>query len=370
MADLRDVVKQCAERLERYGHPQRLGEQNTKANLIEPIIDALGWDIYDPDEVHREYRRLGSDNPVDYALLLRTPRLFIEAKGLGQNLGDRRWVNQMIVYASSAGVEWVVLTNGLEWRVYNAHARVPIDQKLFWSVRLDDPDKAVELLRLLSKENMRNNRIDEISKGVFADRQVCSELVSMFAGAEPSAELVEMLDRRLPNLTGDDIRSSLSRARATFDFPGPAGTPLPASAATTRIDQPPTIETAPPSAEVSGSAAAASARSPVSVAERRIRVVDMIDAGRLSPGAVLRGHYRRVTYEAELLADGRVRYRGEVYASLSAAGRAVKVSVIGVGATESKVATDGMDFWRTTDAREGDVVSIKEIRRRAARDMA
>jgi predicted type IV restriction endonuclease len=61
-----------------------LGEQNTKASLIEPILDALGWDIRDPDEVHREFKPTSKDCPVDYALkLLRKPRLFLEAKGLG-----------------------------------------------------------------------------------------------------------------------------------------------------------------------------------------------------------------------------------------------------------------------------------------------
>jgi predicted type IV restriction endonuclease len=83
---LLDTLKQCVERLDRYRRPsQRVGESNTKAGLIEPIIAALGWDVLDPDEVHREYRRRPADNPVDYALLLsRTPRLFIEAKGLGE----------------------------------------------------------------------------------------------------------------------------------------------------------------------------------------------------------------------------------------------------------------------------------------------
>jgi hypothetical protein len=73
--DLLDTLKQCVERLDRYRRPsQRVGESNTKAGLIEPIIAALGWDVLDPDEVHREYRRRPADNPVDYALLLsRTP---------------------------------------------------------------------------------------------------------------------------------------------------------------------------------------------------------------------------------------------------------------------------------------------------------
>src|SRR4051794_18412194 len=118
MSDLREAIKSCAERLDRHRRPnQRLGEQNTKIMLIEPVLHALGWDLLDPEEVNREYRRRGADNPVDYALLLlRTPRLFVEAKGIGENLDDPRWANQTISYAAVAGVEWVALTNGAEWR--------------------------------------------------------------------------------------------------------------------------------------------------------------------------------------------------------------------------------------------------------------
>jgi hypothetical protein len=34
-----------------------LGEQNTKAALIDPILVALGWDLQEIDEVRREFRR-------------------------------------------------------------------------------------------------------------------------------------------------------------------------------------------------------------------------------------------------------------------------------------------------------------------------
>src|SRR3954462_8943451 len=100
-ASIRDVV----EKIGRF-QDRNLGEQNTKASLIEPILEALGWDIRDPDEVHREFRPVSKDSPVDYALkLIRKPRLFLEAKGLGEDLGERRWIAQVLGYAVVAGVE-------------------------------------------------------------------------------------------------------------------------------------------------------------------------------------------------------------------------------------------------------------------------
>ncbi|GAA0708064.1 hypothetical protein Drose_30830 [Dactylosporangium roseum] len=370
MRELRDGIKQSVERLERFRrHPQRLGEQNTKASLIEPIIDALGWDVYDPDEVHREYRRRTTDNPVDYALLLlRTPRLFIEAKGLGENLDDPRWANQTISYAAVAGVEWVALTDGAEWRVYNAHAPVPIEQKLFRAVRVDsDPEVAMELLSLLSKENMRENRIEEMWKSFFVDRQVYAELTKLFAAGEPAADLVELLDRRLPKLNGDAIRSSLARARATFDFPVAASPLFPTSVDPAEVSSSPAPTPVGPTMTVSSAARSSSApRRRVGPEERKLRVSDLIAAGRLRPGAILYGDYLGITYRAELLGDGSVRYGGQVHKSLSAAGAAVKTEVRGQDAAASVIATDGMDFWRAEDSRSGDVVTIKEIRRRIA----
>src|SRR5262245_7569522 len=65
---------------------QGLNEQNTKATLIEPLLRALGWDPEDVEEVAREYRLKSRDKPVDYGLLVaREPRLFVEAKPLGEN---------------------------------------------------------------------------------------------------------------------------------------------------------------------------------------------------------------------------------------------------------------------------------------------
>src|SRR5689334_9836493 len=125
MPSLGETLEQVRARMER-SRGLALNEQNTKASLIEPVLRALGWDTEDFEEVHREYKPKSADKPVDYALfILRTPRLFIEAKALGQDLDDRRWANQIMGYAAVAGVEWIVLTDANEYRIYNSHATVP-----------------------------------------------------------------------------------------------------------------------------------------------------------------------------------------------------------------------------------------------------
>lgn len=49
------LLAELAAKVRRY-QDKPIGEQNTKASLIEPLLECLGWDIRDPDSVHREYR--------------------------------------------------------------------------------------------------------------------------------------------------------------------------------------------------------------------------------------------------------------------------------------------------------------------------
>jgi hypothetical protein len=73
-----------------------------------------------------------------------------------------------------AGVEWVALTDGNEWRVYNSHAPVPVEQKLFRVVRVDDPaTNPGATLRLLAKAQTADHLIDALWKSDFVDRQTC-----------------------------------------------------------------------------------------------------------------------------------------------------------------------------------------------------
>jgi hypothetical protein len=182
--DASDALRKCilllATRLQKY-KGRAIGEQNTKASLIEPLLEALGWDTRDFDEVHREYKAKRADRPVDYALQLALkPLVFVEAKGLGENLSDRKWVSQILGYATVAGVTWCVLTDGDEYRFYNATAPVDADEKLFCRIRLSDGhhELAFETLRLISRANVESGSLASYWKAHFVDRHVHAALAA------------------------------------------------------------------------------------------------------------------------------------------------------------------------------------------------
>src|SRR5215204_6189921 len=217
-----DILPKLRKRIQKIrSRKENIGEQNTKAALIDPLLSALGWDIEDIDEVSREYRRKPQDNPVDYALfMLRSPRLFVEAKGLEKDLSDRKWISQILGYATVVGVEWCILTNGDEYRLYNAHAPVDVEQKLFRVVRISDLDQeayVLETLELLSKEKMADNLLNVLWKAHFIDRHVSTVLKDLFQNDD--AGLIRLIRRRIPELTPSEIRDSLKRADIHIDFP-------------------------------------------------------------------------------------------------------------------------------------------------------
>src|SRR5664280_2230706 len=226
--DLEQTLVTVRDRIAKF-RGQAIGEENTKHALIEPVLKALGWDVEDLDEVRCEYKLKQADNPVDYAFFVHgNLRLFVEAKALGENLD--KGAHQIMGYAGVAGVvEWIVLTNGNEYRIYNAHAQVPVEQKLFKRVVLasGEPDILGTLL-LLSKAQLQGTVIDDLWRQYFVDRQV-KQAVESLSGIEPPTDFLHLVRKRVPALSLTDVRQSLGRATLSLDYRAAQSAPPPAA---------------------------------------------------------------------------------------------------------------------------------------------
>jgi hypothetical protein len=354
MSELARVLEEVRKRLVAY-RSRELNEQDTKTALIDPVLRALGWHVGDLEEVSQEYKLKPQDKPVDYAFfLVRTPKLFLEAKARGQNLGDRKWAGQIMGYAAVAGVKWTVITNGDEYRIYNACVDVPVDEKMFRAVKISDGTSAAEeTLELLSKERIRDNDIEVLWKAHFVDRQVRLAL-ELLITAETDFSLIRLLKKKVTELSPKDIRASLTRLRVHFDFP---------------------IESEPPRARkgetsVERSKAARKAgdtrRKPQAVSEtKRLRrakpfvgvtLADVIAAGLLKAPLKLAVHYKGHNLEADLLPDGTVTFQGKNYPSCSTAAELARGTITG-----RPMHTNGWVFWKYRD--EGGKVVLLDTAR-------
>ena len=81
MTTLARVISQATNRVNDYrDRRMRMTDSDTIRVLILTVLEALGWDLQDVEEVRSEYRHATADNPVDYALFLHgPPALFVEA---------------------------------------------------------------------------------------------------------------------------------------------------------------------------------------------------------------------------------------------------------------------------------------------------
>jgi hypothetical protein len=344
--ELSDVIDQVRRKIARYGK-NGVNEQNTKATLIQPLLRALGWDVEDLDDVHLEYRQKGKDKPVDYALLLlRSPCLFLEAKSLGESLDDRKWANQVMGYASVAGVQWVVLTDGDEYRIYNSHATVPVEEKLFRKVRISDESTPPEgTLWLLSKEQMQERQINRLWDAHFVDRQVKAALRQLIASDhEPDSAFVRFMAKRLPTLTAGEIRSGLRRLDVQIACPLTDELPplpsVPDNKIADRKKKTKQTQIRPRARDKSHAS---------------ISLASLLESGLISSPLQLFRKYKGQRLEATLRENGTIEFRGQQYNSCSAAARG---AVIG-----GMPPTNGWTFWqyRTPD---GKVVQLNQPRER------
>ncbi|HEX5010778.1 MAG TPA: type I restriction enzyme HsdR N-terminal domain-containing protein [Planctomycetota bacterium] len=318
-----------------------LNEQDTKATLIEPMLRALGWDTEDVEQVQREYRVKRQHKPVDYGLLAnRTPRLLVEAKGLGQHLDDHKWAGQIMGYAAVAGVEWVVLTDGDEYRIYNSHATVAVEEKLLRSVRISSGEPQVEAtLDLLSKARLEENRLDVLWRAHFVDRAVKAAVEDLFT-SDNDLVLVNHILRATPKLTADEVRVSLRRCRHQFDFPVSPDDVL---------------------ASVKGAAKPAKAPRPTPHF-LDVSLADLINSGHLKAPVALSCKYQGKEVCARVLPDGRVEWKGRTFDSLSQAGTEARAAIGGLRPDGKKRATNGWVFWKY-QAPDGELRDVDHARR-------
>ena len=102
------------------------GEADTSMIVTDMLAEVFGYDKF--SEVTGEHAIRGTY--CDLATKLEgVVQSLIEVKAVGLELKDPN-VKQAVDYAANQGVDWVVLTNGIRWRIYSITFAKPIGQEL------------------------------------------------------------------------------------------------------------------------------------------------------------------------------------------------------------------------------------------------
>lgn len=112
-----------------------LTEEATKGALVMPFVQVLGYDIFNPEEVVREFTAdVGTKKgeKVDYAILREgKPIILFECKKYGSDL-DKEHADQLYRYFSVTEARIAVLTNGVVYQFYtDLEEPNKMDQKPF-----------------------------------------------------------------------------------------------------------------------------------------------------------------------------------------------------------------------------------------------
>lgn len=135
-------------------------ESDTSLIVTDMLAEVFGFDKY--AEVTREYAIRGTfcdlATKIDGQL-----QTLIEVKAVGIGLRENH-IKQAVDYAANQGVEWVTLTNGVNWKVFSVSFSKPISADLVLDLDLlsmsPSDEDAIEDLFLLSKEGIQRSGLD------------------------------------------------------------------------------------------------------------------------------------------------------------------------------------------------------------------
>lgn len=203
------VPKKVAERLvagiKRYqpilsaAKARDVGEADTVTIIKDMLADVFGYDKYSDVTSEHSIRGTFCDLAVKMDGQLQT---LIEVKAIGIDLKDAH-VKQAIDYAANQGVDWVLLTNGITWRVYHLIFAKPIDQELVLEIDFcalnSRAEGDVEMLYLWCKEGWQRSVLGEYH----TQKQALSRF---FVGAMLQTDTVLDVIRRELRRVSPDVR--------------------------------------------------------------------------------------------------------------------------------------------------------------------
>lgn len=122
------------------GPHRQPGEAVVRQVVVLRLLQAAGWDIWNPDAVMPEETNPGGRRP-DFLLRAGPQAFALELKGMNVSLGQPE-AQQAVTYAGSVGVRWAVLTSGRVWAFFDEALPGPFHEREVLRVEftLSDPE--------------------------------------------------------------------------------------------------------------------------------------------------------------------------------------------------------------------------------------
>ncbi len=158
---IKDGIKQYQPIL-RAAYSRDVNESDTVTIITDILSQVFGYDKY--SEITREFQIRGTY--CDLAIVADGKiNMLIEVKAIGVNLKEAH-IKQATDYAMNEGVDWVLLTNGLDWRIYRIEFGKPVTPHMIYRFNFLDLDYKkkddIELIFPLTKEASGKSTLETI----------------------------------------------------------------------------------------------------------------------------------------------------------------------------------------------------------------
>jgi hypothetical protein len=199
--------------------PISMGPFDTQSNLVEPLIESLGWDTSDPTEVQRA--------PTDHITMMiqseNKPSIAITTLKQGASIAHSKTKEITFKEAASRGADWSVISNGTElWLFHSKDHAAP-----FRKLDISDEDVLVGLSPL-TKILFQAGALQEEWDAGNTDAVVNDAMTRVIASDDFAKLVAKDLRKKKAKIETTLLHSSIARLTAGSSATAEKASPIPA----------------------------------------------------------------------------------------------------------------------------------------------
>jgi hypothetical protein len=138
-----------------------INESDTSAIILDMLAEIFGYEKY--SEITTEYKV--KNTYCDLAIKMDgKPKFLIETKAIGVELKTDQ-IRQAVNYGANSGSDWVILTNGIQWKIFKIVFEKPLSQDLIYEFDIlalnSKKSSDLDNLYYISKESIGRSALEE-----------------------------------------------------------------------------------------------------------------------------------------------------------------------------------------------------------------
>jgi hypothetical protein len=165
--ETRSAIKEAQKLIEEIAKVDA-NEAETRRRVERIFATLMGYDVFKHVTREQAIAVAGSTDYCDFAIHVdegdaEKPIIMVEIKAVNVDLMPKH-LKQISSYAINKGTEWVILTNGREWRLYHVSFGQPPQPKLMdsWNLLNDDPVVLAEKFSMVGYKSVKKGALGDI----------------------------------------------------------------------------------------------------------------------------------------------------------------------------------------------------------------